>query len=754
MRSFFISFALVGALVFGMGSVAHAATGLPTPERSPGFAQAGEVPRTIIALYAGGDVQNSYIHTVAEMPLNHLGLTVEYHDIHEPLPEITKRSDVRGVITWFYGDAGLDAEMYLKWAIASIEAGKKFVIIGSLGIPENKQYYEASALANRFLDRLGIKMLDRWLEQPLDIIYDYNTPEMFLTRAPFDWTRPSYQVINVENDQVTAHLTAHRKIASQDDGAIIVTGPNGGYLDVNYAMRTNDRYGEEITQWQIDPFLFFRLAYATDDLPKPDTTTAAGRRLYYSNSDGDGWNNITQLQEYRGKNILSAEVILEKAVRPYPDLPVMVAPIAADVDPKWSGSDYARNLVRSYWALPWVEAGTHTYSHPFFWQFFADHNPQSEIPYLPFYKGKVWRPRSDAQPQENKTKAEPMPQGYTVPRGFAAEPFEIHKEIEGSVQEMNSLLPKGKTIGILAWSGNCMPWEEAVRLTRDAHLQNLNGGDTRFDPEFPAYASVAPVGRQVGHERQIYASTSNENTYTDLWSENFHAFGYLRKTIDNSEIPLRLKPFSIYYHMYSGEKEASLSALLANLNYARAADIVPGTASGFTHIAEGFYDTKLTSLGNDIWRVEKRGALQTIRFDHAMMQSVEFGRSQGVVGERHFQGSLYVYLDANNEAPVISLKDDKRYYMPPVEPVAYLLESRWLVSNLSRTGSGVQFTAQGFGEGEMVWQMDQAGSYRITTEGQSINAMAGADHLLKFALKTDAINPIKITITRTGNALN
>src|SRR5262245_11607612 len=107
------------------------------------------VPRTVIALYNGGDVQNSYIHTVAEIPLNHLGLDVEYHDIHEPLPNIISRDDVRGVITWFYGDSGIDAETYLKWAAAAADAGKKFVIIGSLGIGENKQYYSASGLANR-----------------------------------------------------------------------------------------------------------------------------------------------------------------------------------------------------------------------------------------------------------------------------------------------------------------------------------------------------------------------------------------------------------------------------------------------------------------------------------------------------------------------------------------------------------------------------------------------------------------------------
>jgi hypothetical protein len=707
------------------------------------------VPRTIIALYNGGDVQNSYIHSIAEMPLNHLGLTVEYHDLHQPLPDIAHRKDVRGVITWFYGDTGLDPEAYLKWAIAAIESGKKYVIIGSLGISETKQYFDNSVLADRFLDRLGIKMQNRWVTPPLNVTYDYKTPEMFLVKAPYEWIRSPYQLITIENDKAQAHLAAHRPNAPADDSAIIITSPTGGYVDVDYAIRSNDRDGNEVSQWMIDPFLFFRLAYATDDLPKPDTTTMAGRRIYYSNIDGDGWNNVTQLEEYRGKKILSSEVVLNQAIRPFPDLPVMVAPIAADIDTNWAGSDDSRRILRALWALPWVEAGSHTYSHPFYWQFFENSDPNLEIPYLHSYKGRTWQPQNI--PDNVKAKADPLPLGYIVPRAFAAEPFEIHKEIEGSVKALVPLLPKGKKIEILAWSGNCSPWEEAVRLTREAKVQNLNGGDTRFDPEYPAYASVASIGRQVGKERQIYASTSNENTYTNLWSENFHAFRYLRKTIDNTETPLRLKPFSIYYHMYSGEREASLDALLGNLKYARAQDIVPMTASHFTHIAEGFYDTQLVALGNDSWRVEHRGALATIRFDYSSFKAVNFDRSQGVIGERRFQGSLYVYLDSAVDSPVIALKNDERYYAPPEEATPYLVESRWLISDLKRSPGHLAFAAQGFGKGDMVWQVAAPGAYRVSVNGKTTDVKVAEDRMLKTSIEDNALDQLHITITEAGN---
>ena len=561
------------------------------------------VPRTIIALYEGGPVQNSYIHTVAEMPLNYLGLTIEYYDIHEPLPDIAHRKDVRGVISWFYGDAYDNPETFLKWALDAMDAGKKFVLVGALGVPDDPQHFAVSTLTGRFLDKLGLKRPARWTGDALDITYDYRTPSMFLTPAPYTWMRPSYEAMQLTGDpHVQAHLLAHRpNTPVTDDAALIVTGPNGGYLDADYAIRTSKRSNSDgtsndATMWLINPFEFFRTAFATDDLPKPDVTTIAGRRIYYSNIDGDGWNNVTQLEEYRGKHVLSAQVILDKAIKPFPDLPVMIAPIAGDIDVNWVGSEESRRVARELLALPQVEPGTHTYSHPFFWEFFEDGDVQTEVPYLKFYKTPTWQPEG-GMGDNGKGKSPELPVEFSVPRAFANEPFDLEKEVGGSIKKIDELTPKNKKIDILAWPGDCSPWEEAVHLTREAHVQNINGGDSRFDPEYPAYATVAPVGRQVGKERQIYNSTSNENTYTDLWMSNFHAFAYLKKTIDNTDTPMRLSAMSIYYHIYSGEKEAGLNALLSNLKYARTQDIAPISTGHYAHMADDF----LSDAGGFRW---------------------------------------------------------------------------------------------------------------------------------------------------------
>jgi|GEM_PF-6744583 len=131
------------------------------------------VPRTIIALYDGKttDSDSTNIHTLVEMPLNHLGLKVEYYDVQKPLPDITKRADVRGVLTWLFYETKMDnPETYLKWASDVVNAGKKYVILGTLGVNGAKNKPTA-AQVNIFMGKLGIKMTNGWTETAFDVEY-------------------------------------------------------------------------------------------------------------------------------------------------------------------------------------------------------------------------------------------------------------------------------------------------------------------------------------------------------------------------------------------------------------------------------------------------------------------------------------------------------------------------------------------------------------------------------------------------------
>jgi hypothetical protein len=157
-------------------------------------------------------------------------------------------------------------------------------------------------------------------------------------------------------------------------------------------------------------------------------------------------------------------------------------------------------------------------------------------------------------------------------------------------------------------------------------------------------------------------------------------------------------------------------------------------------------------MGEGRWRIENRGALQTVRFDRASLKSVDFARSAGVVGQRHHQGSLYVALDPDVEMPVVALKAYARPDRDPEAPVAYLVSARWPVAELKHSASGWTFRAQGFGAGEFAWKTPQGGRFTIEisdgTEKKQITAVADAEGRLEFTLPLSGVHGVEVTVRR------
>src|SRR5690606_4578944 len=62
------------------------------------------VKRTVIALYDAkreAALHETRLHRFAEMPLNHLGYRLAYHDINVPLPDPDELEGTAAVVTWF-----------------------------------------------------------------------------------------------------------------------------------------------------------------------------------------------------------------------------------------------------------------------------------------------------------------------------------------------------------------------------------------------------------------------------------------------------------------------------------------------------------------------------------------------------------------------------------------------------------------------------------------------------------------------------
>ncbi|MDF1719357.1 MAG: hypothetical protein P1U65_01650 [Minwuia sp.] len=714
-------------------------------------AGAAEAPRRVLAFYNFDDDELRFhrLPTLIQMPFNHLGLKLEYHDIANPLPlDAVDDPTIAGVVTWFDTGAIPRPTEFIVWAERMVDAGKKFVSLGDLGFlaASDGSPNPSRERVNRFLERLGFRIKGEWTNVTFDSRIRYRDPEMVDFERPMGGKLPPYEKYEVVRDLGTSHMQVFR---GQDKSIsdVVITSPRGGFVENGWAYYRDPVFFR--TQWFINPFAFIRKVFATDSLPKPDTTTLSGRRIYFSHIDGDGWRNVSLVKGYRKDGIYSGRVILERAIAPYPDLPITVGPIAADLDPAWSGDDEAQQIAREIFALPQVEVSHHTYSHPFEWGFFEDYTKAKEAPFLRLYRindEAQWGAellRSDAA-----TTTASLADAYDQPRGFGSKPFDLPLEFGGASRYVEQFAPKGKKANIVLWSGNTSPTPQMIRASREAGLLNLNGGDSRFDPEYPSVTFVPPVGRTFDGEIQIFAVNSNENTYTDLWSGRYFGFQDLILTLKNTENPRRLKGINVYYHMYSGERPAALQALIKNLEFARSQLIAPISASHYAQLAEGFYTTRFESMGPGRWRVLDRGRMQTIRHDNADDRMVDMATAKGVLGYMHHQGNLYVALDEAIAAPEYRLiaKD-----AAPKATVPSLVDARWHLWDLRRDGEEIRVRGLGYGHGIMRWRDMTPGRWLVEgrqSDGSIVSntATVGRDGIFLIDVPTHAYDMVEILI--------
>ncbi len=735
-------------------------------------------PRVVLAFYDSKHspyTTDTDVHQAAEMPLNHLGVDVRFQDIRQPLPDAAAMSGVRGILLWFDVNSMPNPELFLHWLIGQIDAGVRVVVMGSHafeyrsdGVPVDR------ALVARFWGRLGLKKSGEWVTATYAITFQPAGRNMTAFERNLPALPPAYPDIRVAGAGVLSHLRAYDPRRPDEVSDLVVTGAHGGYVAPGYSIveyrDARRRY------WYLNPFRFFRQAFDLDGLPKLDATTLTGRRIFYSHIDGDGWRNISLVPGYREKGKLSAEVILNEIFLKYPGLPVTVGPIAADLDQNWFGTRESRRLAKEIFALPNIEAGSHTYTHPLSWQFFEHYDADKEKPYIDRYPRtpsnfryqaglegllKYAIENAGAPPDSERAAVEIKKVGgkvedhYRTPRVYYRGPYDLREDLVGSAELIQQLLPPGKRVKILQWSGNTMPFEKAIRMVRKAGMQNINGGDTRLDRQYNSILWVSPLGRRVGKELQIFASNSNENTYTDLWTGRFYGFRFLEQALRRTETPFRIKPINIYYHMYSGERQASLNALRRNLDYAQSQSIAPITTSRFAAIAKGFYRARIERLGGARWRVLDRGKMETVRFDDAVFKAVDFGQSRGVLGQTHLHGSLYIHLDPAESTPVVALRDIDYADREPDAPRPYLISSRWWTEGLKLTPDGFRCQVQGYGSGNMQWYMPESGMYRIriTSADNKVTrqeAEVTGEHWLNVELSQAPVEPVEVEVRKVS----
>ncbi|MDP1723735.1 MAG: hypothetical protein Q8L85_03445 [Alphaproteobacteria bacterium] len=707
------------------------------------------VPRTILSLYFNEkNIELTYhpIHRFIDMPLHHLGLRVKHWNLKDGLPSEDKMRDVRGILAYFDTNQINNPIDFLNWSTAQVESGKKFVLLGDLGFYENlKKEKTPIRLINNFLAHLGLHMSKETKEFTYDINYQpYNPNHIEFERSLSKDLNP-FISINALSPNLDIILSTKESDETSLSSVLVTLNDKGGYAARGYYLYTNNTGS---VQWRINPFDYFKKAFATETLPKLDTTTDSGKRINYNHIDGDGWRSVSQVPGYKEKNKNCAQVVLEEIIQKYPQLPLTVSPIAADLDVDYFGSKELQEQAKEIFAYNNIAIGSHTYTHPLYWKFYDDENPAEKE------KKLFGDSKNQLEFEHNREKTvNKIGDGYSLPRSYLFGKFDLEKELMGSVKFIQALAPEGKKVGLYQWSGDCMPFKGAINTLRQQKIRNLNGGDCRLDSEYPSYAFVSPIGRDDGDEWQIYSSNNNENTYTDGWTKRFFGFKYLVNTFNHTGTPLRLKPLNIYFHMYSAEKISSLRALLDNFAYVLQQEIIPITAKDYAAIGDGFFEGDLTQLGDQTWQVKNRVALNTIRFDEASLKEIDWEKSSGVIGQTYAQGSLYVALDKRNKTPIIALKErDSVAAQPSTSSKPYLISSRWRMWNVDFKENGLTFIAQGYGPGDMSFYCPLPGSYQIqghTKDARlfSYNSKTDKNGILKISVKESGIEPISLILT-------
>jgi polysaccharide biosynthesis protein PelA len=766
-----------GAVATTLGSVSTAAG----EERAASINPAS-INRDVLGLFDGtteAQPNLTRLHRFLEMPLNHLGFRLRLHDVSKGLPTPEDAGRYRAIVTWFSGRIA-NADAYLAWAAERAAGGQRLIVIDSAGALGSASELPA---INAVLAPLGITQAEYFVGDTKETKIGILDPAMMAGEVALipaalpahtvfiaNSTKPSIKTSGIKTSgaktsgtigsragEAVVHLSvtdpAHRWVKAPES-ALVVTGPGGGFIGPGYAV-TFDAASNR-SQWLVDPFQFLEAALGVPRMPVPDTTTVSGRRLYFSHIDGDGWNNATEIEPFAARRARAADVVLERLIQPYPDLPVSVGLIGGDVTPDDGGQADGAAVARAMFALPQVEVASHTHTHPFYWRQFERYRRETEqanvlatVARNPAVADRSltavldkWRAAPELASELAAAEV-----AKDLPRARPHQPFDLTREVQGGLNAATRLAPAAKSARLYLWSGDCRPFEAALRAARVAGVRNLNGGDSRFDADYPSKLYVSPLARMVGAERQIYAVNSNENTYTNGWTGPFDAFKTLTSTLDNTELPRRLKGFNLYYHSFSATKQAGLDAVEQHLQRARVSPLAPIAASHYADIAEGFFSAVITPIAPDRWQVSKRGGLQTVRFDRADGLNVDYPASTGVIGANRHAGALYVTLDSAVGDAVVALAKRARAQSQP-----HLIDSRWVISQLVRAPCNVRAQAQGFGDGGMTWAGLAPGRYTVVALRNgaivaSERVTVGPDGRLTARLKASGIEPLQLKIT-------
>jgi polysaccharide biosynthesis protein PelA len=626
-----------------------------------GVSSIAPLPRRVLVLYdeEAGGVLTSDVNRYAAMPLNHLGYATQGIDVtREALPAGPLTGQVAGIVTWFHSDHFSNSTQTWRWLRAQMKAGVPVAILSDLGMPVSASGLEPLGLRLGAPPPPGLNAA-----RIAHVERDY-----FGFENPVLASAPDFNPIQLANGG-TPLLAI--EVAGATEIAAAIT-PWGGYALAPYVLRSLPQGdlsdGENQAAWILDPFRFFRAALHLPQAPAYDFTTASGRRLLFTLIDGDGFSSGSWIGAYRGEP--AAEVILNQVLERI-HLPVTASVIAAEFIEHGLNSPTQvaelRPIARRIFALPWVQIGTHTYSHPFDW------------PALERDPGLSAGLHIEAAPAGAEAvvhyhAAQGLKYGYNLPvPGYR---FSAETEVTGSADIINRLLaPPGKRVRVIQWSGDTDPGAEVLGLAYRDGLENINGINSTITRAHPSLTNVVPLGAWQGPYFQVYSPIADEDEFTHSWQPNYCGFIQATQTMQMTDRPRRLAAMEIYYHYYSGARPCALSELLQVYRWAQAQPATPVFASTYSRIAVGFESAGLARVGGG-FLARGYGLDQELRLPAALGYP-DLERSRNVAGYDDFDGRRYIHLGPGDEAQLYLQA------APPRRP--FLRSANGLIVELART---------------------------------------------------------------------
>ena len=377
----------------------------------------------------------------------------------------------------------------------------------------------------------------------------------------------------------------------------------------------------------------------------------------------------------------SGRQVLDDYIRPNPYL-TSVSIIEGEIGPKGMSPFLARELepiAQEIFADPKVEVATHTYSHPFY-----------------------------LQPEKAK-KDEDFSAEYGLRLNIPGyKNLDYKREILGSRDYINSRLTTAqKPVKLLFWPGDALPSAETIKLAYDAGLKNVNGGQTILTKANSSLTGLYPLLRPTEGGLQYYAPVINENMYTNLWKGPYYGFRDVIDTFELTDSPRRLRGIHLYYHFYSGTKQASIKAMTDIYQFMRGQQPMSLWMSDYLDRIHGLYQASLARTLNGDWQVRGMDGLRTLRLDPALGWP-DLGRSQGVAGVRDLPQGRYVALSRDHALLALRPERDPR----PALELANIPLRDW------RYVSDRQVTFSFAGQFNLEFSVRSASPCRVEVQGQ------------------------------------